>query len=60
MYSLLSNINKPAANLAKLYAHISKMPVNEELKKICEIKGKIFRRAMLYILNALKKIMAVS
>jgi hypothetical protein len=51
MYRLLSNINKPVANLAKLYAHISTMPVNEELKTTCEIKGKIFRRAMLYVLN---------
>jgi len=51
MYSLLSNINEPVAYLAKLYAHISTMPVNEELKNICEIKGKSFRRAMLYVLN---------
>ena len=54
MYSFLSNINKPVANLAKLYPHISKVLVNGELKKICEIKGKLFQRVLLYGLNAEK------
>jgi hypothetical protein len=54
MHSLLSNINKPVANHAKLYTHISTMPVNEELNKICEIKPKKISKGYASCLECLK------